>query len=52
MSLTKKWNPNQKNYFVIADAKTCRIFWWFEQLSSAIVGRDIPMQIHVQTARF
>jgi len=34
---------NQK-YFFIADVKTCRIFWGFEQLSSAIVGRDIPVQ--------
>jgi len=24
------------NFFFIADSKTCRVFWGFEQLSSAI----------------
>ena len=48
--LTKKLKPKSKNIFVIADAKTCRIFWGFEQLSGAIVGGDIPAQKHVETA--
>jgi len=40
----------KKNF--IADMKACWIFWEFEQLSSAIVGRGIPMQKHVQIAGF
>jgi len=47
----KIWNPKPK-FFFIADAKACQIFSGFEQLSSAIVGRDIPVQKHVQTAGF
>jgi len=46
-SLTKK-----QNTFFIADAKTCWIFWGFEQLSSTIVSEDLPAQKHVQTAGF
>ena len=49
------WKENQmeltKKLF-IADAKTYQIFWGFAQLSSAIVGGDIPVQNHVQTAGF
>jgi len=51
MSLKKKQNPNQI-FFFNADMKTCRIFWGFKQLCSAIAGRDIPTQKHVQTAGF
>jgi len=48
---TKKRNPKPKLFF------NCRhedlpTFWGFEHLFSAIVGRDIPTQKYVQTARF
>jgi len=50
------WHHSQKtqnqNFCFIAYMKTFRIFWGFEQLSSAIVGIDNPMQKHVQTAGF
>jgi len=49
-SLTKK--KQYQNYFLIADVKTCRIFWGFQKLSSTVVGRDIPVQKHMQTAGF
>jgi len=49
-SLTKNSKP--KNVTFIADVKTCQIFWGFEQLSSTIISRYIPMQKHVQTAGF
>jgi len=32
--------------------KTYQIFWGFEQLSSAIVDEEIPMQKLAQTAGF
>jgi len=38
MSLTKTPQPPTKKIFSRADQKTCRIFWGFEQLSSAIGG--------------
>jgi len=41
-----------KNIFFVADTRTCRIFWGFEQLSSTSIDRDIPAQKHVQTAGF
>jgi len=47
----KTRNPQPKIFFN-ADAKTCRIFWRFEQLSRTIVGGDIPTQKHVQAAGF
>jgi len=36
MSLTKNMKPKTKKIFFIADSKTCRVFWEFEQLSSTI----------------
>jgi len=51
MSLTKKRNLKSRIFF-IANAKTCWIFSGFEQLSSAMVGRDIPEQKNLQTAGF
>ena len=36
MSLTKKRNPKPKTFFFIADLKTCRVFWGFEKLSTAV----------------
>jgi len=36
--LTKYPQPPTKKFFSSADWKTCRIFWGFEQLSSAIGG--------------
>ena len=50
MSLTK--NPKPKIFCFFADTRTCGIFLGFEQLSSAIIGRDIPAQRHMQTAGF
>jgi len=32
----KNWNPSPKKLFFIADSETCRVFWGFKQLSSAI----------------
>ena len=34
-SPTKKRNAKPRTFF-IADSKTCRVFWWLEQLSRAI----------------
>ena len=56
----KAWNNSTydvthkkpKQFFFIADAKTCRIFWGFEQLSSAIVSRDITTHKQVEAAGF
>jgi len=50
-AITHKKTQNQI-FFFIADAKTCQIFWGFEQLFSEIVSADIPMQNHVQTTGF
>jgi len=52
MSLTKNLKPKTKKFFIIADTKTCRIFWGFEQLSNAIVGEDNLVEKHLQTSRF
>ena len=35
----KIWNPKPKNFFCMADSKTCRIFWGFKLLSSAVVPK-------------
>jgi len=35
-SLTKKTEIQNAKFFIIADSKTCQVFWGFEQLSSAI----------------
>jgi len=35
-SLTKRQRPKTKKKIFIADSKTCRVFWGFNQLSSAI----------------
>jgi len=32
----KKTNPKTNTFFFISDSKTCRVFWGFEQLSSAV----------------
>jgi len=52
LDVTHKKSETQNPNFFIADMKTCQVFWGFEQLSSAIVSRDIPTQTHVQTAGF
>jgi len=44
--------PKTKNFFFIADVKTCRILCGFEQLSNPIVSGDTPVQKHIQTAGF
>jgi len=36
---SQKMKPKTQNYFCIADSKTCRVFWGFEQLSSTIEWR-------------
>jgi len=40
-SLTKDQKPK---HFFIADVKTCQVFLWFEQLSSAISRGTIDLQ--------
>ena len=39
----KTWNPKPTSFF-IANSKTCRIFWGFEQLSGAIGGGVVELQ--------
>jgi len=52
MLLTRNLKHKSKTFFFVADIKTSRVFWGFKQLSSAIVGGDIPVQKHVETAGF
>jgi len=41
-SLTK--NPKPQNFIFIADSKTWRVFWGFEQLSSTIDWQTLELQ--------
>jgi len=52
------WRHSQKNvpptktYFSIANYKTCRIFWHFDQVRNPYRSWDIPMQSHVRSSCF
>jgi len=48
--LTKNPKHKIKKKFFIADSKTCKVFWGFKQLSSAIGRGAMDLQRHVQTA--
>jgi len=48
----KKSQAKTNNFFVIADLKTCQVFWGFEQISSAIGLGVIQLRRHMKTASF